>query len=317
MYLVLGMPSVLLCAQRFSAFSSCSQKRHYKAPLSILMGGIKRDLRKKKVVKNNVKCWFLFLISFTACFSLKSSVFWGCYWRIAHDSSETQIQGPYTAVKAELTEPLLYLFKAVTCEAGRSKLHTACGGADLRGRGLAPGHQAHHSPCGLLHSVIAASASSPLHKQQLFISLACCLAFLALNSASDRPIPSVCASVRARMAACVSVCWGVCMSKQLCATETPINYSVWEVRGKLPAFNWWLSWSQIGEFGNSDIFEMCMMETPCALGGKLNSGDSFWKPVHVCVRTAEEQILLSNKQTKKKQNKERLYLQPVQLSTTS
>lgn len=55
MYLVLGMPFVLLCAQRFSAFSSCSQKRDYKAPLSILMGGIKRDLR-KKVVKNNVKC---------------------------------------------------------------------------------------------------------------------------------------------------------------------------------------------------------------------------------------------------------------------
>lgn len=103
--------------------------------------------------------------------------FRGCYSRITHDSSETQIQGPCTAVKAKLTEPLLYLFKAVTCEARWSKLYTACGRADLRGRGLASGHQAHHSPCGLLHSVLAASASSPLHKQQLFISLACCLAF--------------------------------------------------------------------------------------------------------------------------------------------
>lgn len=61
-------------------------------------------------------------------------------------------------------------------EASQS-FYTVGGRADLRGRGLASGHQAHQSPCGLLHSVTAASASSSFHKQQLFISLACCWTF--------------------------------------------------------------------------------------------------------------------------------------------
>lgn len=69
--------------------------------------------------------------------------------------------------------------------------NTVGGRADLRGRGLASGHQAHQSPCGPLHSVSAAPASSPLHKQPLFISLACCRGFLALNSASDQACTSV------------------------------------------------------------------------------------------------------------------------------
>ena len=87
---------------------------------------------------------------------------------------------------------MFYSSQAVTFEGGQSKLSTVSGGADLRGAGLASGHQAHHSPCGRLHSVTAASASSPLHKQQLFIPPAGCWASFTLNSAFDRAFLFVC-----------------------------------------------------------------------------------------------------------------------------
>ncbi len=113
------------------------------------------------------------------------------------------------------TQRLLFLSQAVTYEEGQSKLHTVSVRADLRGRGLASGHQAYQES---LRSPPQCQSrfcqQSPPQTTAIYIT-SLLLGFLALNSDSD--CVCTCALVR--------LCPRLCMSKRLCAIETQINYS--------------------------------------------------------------------------------------------